>query len=125
MPFHLAQRPYRFDILGSATFTSAQIGTSFKAMHVRLNATVAQGDQLGFYISETSLVPTAGSTITGLVPYCHLEYNKGAPNGSPTPEGQVVLQQGAGQNSLRGLQMNLSPVLERSGRGVKFFTAVS
>lgn len=114
-----------FEQLGTATFTSDQIGMSFKAMQVPLNATVAQGDQLGFYITEVALVATQpGAAPPNLIPYCHLEYNIGAPNGSATPEGQVTFQQGQGQNSLRGLQMNLSPIQERSGRGIKFFANV-
>lgn len=99
------------------------MGTSFQAMHVALNATVAAGDQLGFYVAEAteSGAPTGG---TSLVPYCHLEYNTGAANGPAAPAGQVAFQQGAGQNSLRGLQATLSPVQERAGRGVKFFSTV-
>lgn len=110
-------------MLGSAEFSSAQIGPSFKAMSVPLNATVAAGDQLGFYIAE---VTPAGAPRGGnsLVPYCHLEYNTGATNGPAAPEGQIIFQQGAGQNSWRGLQMSLSPVQERTAKGIKFFTSV-
>lgn len=114
-----------FEQLGTATFTSAQIGTSFKAMQVPLNTTVAQGDQLGFYITEASTgIPGSSTGPANYIPYCHLEYHIGAPNGSATPAGQVTFQQGAGQNSLRGLQMDLSAIQERAGRGVKFFSTV-
>lgn len=91
-------------------------------MQVPLNATVAQGDQLGFYIAEGT--SESGQSSPNLIPYCHLEYNTGASNSSATPQGQVTFQQGAGQNSLRGLQMNLSPIQVRQGKGVKFFTTV-
>lgn len=92
-------------------------------MSVPLNATVAEGDQLGFYIAEAT-APGAPRGDTSLVPYCHLEYNTGAANGPEAPEGHIVFQQGQGQNSWRGLQMSLSPVQERTARGVKFFTSV-
>lgn len=92
-------------------------------MSVPLNATVSVGDKLGFYIAEVTPAgaPRGG---TNFVPYCHLEYNVGQPNGPSAPEGQVTFQQGQGQNSWRGLQMSLSPVQERTARGVKFFTTV-
>lgn len=93
-------------------------------MQVPLNTTVAQGDQLGFYIGEATSTATSGMASPNLVPYCHLEYDIGAANGSATPEGQFAFQQGAGQNSLRGLQMNLSPVQVREGKGIKFFSTV-
>ncbi|KAF3760895.1 hypothetical protein M406DRAFT_73354 [Cryphonectria parasitica EP155] len=114
---------YTFEQLGSATFTSAQIGTSFKAMKVPLNTTVAKGDNLGFYITEAGS-STPGSS-SNLVPFCHLEYKAGACNGtSKMPSGQVAFQQGSGQNSFRGLQGNLSPVQARHGKGIKFFSTV-
>ncbi|KAJ4395796.1 hypothetical protein N0V93_000010 [Gnomoniopsis smithogilvyi] len=119
----LVSPSFKFEQLGTATFTSAQVGTSFKAMQVPLNATVAQGDQLGFFISEGT--NAAGVSSPNLIPYCHLEYNVGAANGSVAPQGQFVFQQGAGQNSLRGLQMNLSPVQVREGKGIKFFSTVT
>ncbi|KAI3399609.1 hypothetical protein diail_6248 [Diaporthe ilicicola] len=114
---------YKFEELGSATFNASQIGTSFKAMSVPLNATVSQGDQLGFYIGESAAASAQGSP--NLLPYCHLEYNIGAPNGSETPAGQVAFQQGGGQNSFRGLDGRISPIQERSGKGIKFFSTVS
>lgn len=91
-------------------------------MHVALNTTVAAGDQLGFYIAEGAATPSRGSIITGLLPYCHLEYNVGP--GDRNGPGQLLFQQGAGQYSLRGMQMNMSPVQERRGKGVKFFATV-
>lgn len=114
---------YKFELLGNASYTSAQVGTSFQAMRVALNATVAAGDKLGFYVAEATETgaPTGG---TSLVPYCHLEYSAGAANGPAAPAGQVLFQQGAGQNSLRGLQGTLSPVQERTGKGIKFFSTV-
>lgn len=94
-------------------------------MQVPLNTTVAQGDQLGFFIGEATASATSGMAAPNLVPYCHLEYNTGAANGSATgTQGQFAFQQGAGQNSLRGLQMNLSPVAVREGKGIKFFSTV-
>lgn len=113
---------YKFEELGSATFNASQIGTSFKAMAVPLNATVTQGDQLGFYIGEPAAASAEGSL--NLIPYCHLECNIGAPNGSETPAGQVAFQQGAGQNSFRGLDGTTSPIQERTSKGIKFFTTV-
>lgn len=89
-----------------------------------LNSTVAAGDNLGFSIAETT--DTGGATgFSGLVPYCHLEYTTNVTNGPPAPAGQVTFEQGAGQNSLRGLQGQLSPVQVRSGVGVKFFSTVN
>lgn len=94
-------------------------------MTVPLNGTaVAEGDQLGFYIAEATIQAGPGEGSTNLVPFCHLEYDIGAPNGPAAPAGQVAFQQGSGQNSLRGLQANMSPISERVGRGVKFFTTV-
>lgn len=93
-------------------------------MQVPLNTTVAQGDQLGFYIAEATASGLSGMASPNLIPFCHLEYNVGAANSSATPSGQFVFQQGAGQNSLRGLQMNLSPVAVREGKGIKFFSTV-
>lgn len=113
---------YKFEELGSATFNASEIGTSFKAMAVPTNATVAQGDQLGFYIGDPASASAEGSS--NLIPYCHLEYNIGAPNGSETPAGQLAFQQAGGQNSFRGLDGTTSPIQERSGKGIKFFTTV-
>lgn len=94
-------------------------------MQVTLNGTtVAKGDQLGFYIAEATIQGGPGEGSANLVPFCHLEYDIGAPNGPTTPAGQVVFQQGSAQNSLRGLQANLSPIQVRADRGVKFFATV-
>lgn len=89
-------------------------------MSVPLNVTVAEGDNLGFSIAETTFdgSPTG---FTSLIPYCHLEYQT---NLTSAPEGQRTFQQGSGQNSFRGLQGNISPIQERSGVGVKFFSTV-
>lgn len=93
-------------------------------MSVPLNSTVAAGDNLGFSIAETTSDSSA-TGFTGLVPYCHLEYTTNATNGPTAPAGQQTFQQGAGQNSYRGLQGNISPIQERSGVGVKFFATVN
>lgn len=92
-------------------------------MSVSLNSTVAAGDNLGFSIAETTYDNTPNGFI-GLVPYCHLEYNTNATNGTEAPEGQRTFQQGSGQNSYRGLQGSITPIQERRGVGVKFFATV-
>lgn len=91
-------------------------------MSVPTNATVAQGDQLGFYIADPASASAEGSL--NLIPYCHLEYNVGATNGPETPAGQLAFQQAGGQNSFRGLDGTTSPVQERTGKGIKFFATV-
>lgn len=120
----LVSPEYKVETLGSATFESNDILTSFKAMAVPLNSTVAAGDQLGFVIAETT---SDGSRLgfQNLVPYCHLEYQTGAANGPLAPAGQRTFQQAAGQNSWRGLQGNISPIQERLGVGIKFFATVN
>lgn len=92
-------------------------------MSVPLNSTVAAGDNLGLSIAETT---SDGSPLgfTGLIPYCHLEYNTSATNGPSAPAGQRTFQQAAGHNSWRGLQGNITPIQERMGVGVKFFATV-
>ncbi|POS79447.1 glycosyl hydrolase family 43 protein [Diaporthe helianthi] len=113
---------YKFEELGSATFNSSEIGTSFKAMSISTNTTVAQGDLLGFYIADPAAASAEGSL--NLIPYCHLEYNIGANNGSETPAGQLAFEQAAGQNSFRGLDGTTSSVQQRTGKGIKFFATV-
>lgn len=94
-------------------------------MQVPLNTTVAQGDQLGFYIAEAAAAGAVpGTGPANLIPFCHLEYDISAVNGPAAPPGQVAFEQGSGQNSLRGLQANLSPVQVRAGKGIKFFSTV-
>lgn len=93
-------------------------------MSVPLNNTVAAGGNLGFSIAETT---SDGSALgfTGLIPYCHLEYDMSATNGPSAPAGQCTFQQVAGHNSWRGLQGDISPIQERMGVGVKFFATVN
>lgn len=110
--------------LGNATFSAADIQTSFKAMQVSLNSTVAEGDNLGFVIAETAVSSAPGEGTTNLLPFCYLEYSTNATNGPTAPSGQVTFQQGAGQNSLRGLDANITPIQVRDGVGIKFFTTV-
>jgi hypothetical protein len=83
---------------------------------IYLNAAVKQGDMLGF--SFGNYYPS-GEFISGgdLSPYCHLEYPT---NGTA----QILLEQGAGQNSARGIDGKTSPVVPRTGKGMKFYSIV-
>ena len=100
-------------MLGSASFSRAQIKTTLDVVIVFLkNATVVKGEILGFSCGSGSFV--AGGDP---VPYCHLEYSIEGTNGT----GQVLFEQGTGQNSPRGLDGKMSVVLPRIGRGMKFY----
>lgn len=107
---------YKWETLGSADF-NASVGQAFRALSVPLNTTVAKGDKLGFAIGETA---PYGLIWPGpfLVPWCHLEYEmeKG--------DDKVLFQQASGQASPRGLNANISAVVTRPGRAIKFFANV-
>jgi hypothetical protein len=59
-----------------------------------------------------------------LSPYCHLEYNLTTGRDASQTGAMVLLEQGAGQNSARGLDGRTSPVTPRAQRGMKFYTVV-
>lgn len=73
---------------------------------VTKNATVNEGDSLGFAISGEDYTP-----------WCHLEFN----TCNTTASDYQLFQQGIGQNSWRGLQGKTSVVYERVGKSIKFF----
>lgn len=70
---HTILSRYKWETLDSADF-NASVGQAFRALSVPLNATVAEGDRLGFAIRETA---PYGIIWPGpfLVPWCHLEYD--------------------------------------------------
>lgn len=116
---------YKYTTLGTAIYDPSNLTYVFDtAMVGNMNATVSEGDNLGI-----GLVPgNLGVSIYGIdfVPYCHLEYDTAAyPGGlnGGSPPGPL-LQQGAGQNSFRGLDGKTSAVYERVGKGLKFFATV-
>lgn len=86
----------------------ANMSYTFDTTSVSLNASVSAGDKLGFSIAGADFAP-----------YCHLEYDV-----EEGPMGMVLLQQGQGQNSLRGANGRASPVYEREGKGLKFFVSM-
>lgn len=98
---------YKWTELGNATYNSTQLSYVFGTASVSLSAAVTKGDMLGVQVAGADFAP-----------YCHLEYDVGS------AQGQVLLQQGAGQNSWRGLNGRTSVVYERIGKGLKFFATV-
>lgn len=107
---------YKWTLLGTGNFTPEVVGNTFKALTVHLNASVVQGENLGFSIEETGAY--YGRVIGNhLTPWCHLEYNV---------EGNdmALFEQGSGKTSFAGLYGNISAVVPRSGRAIKFFTNV-
>lgn len=114
---------YKYTLLGSATFSPDNLTQVFGTATVTLNATVSAGDMLGFSIGEAA---AAGSfSFANFVPFCHLEYDThSACEAGDSAQGQVLFEQPSGQNSLRGLHGNLSPVTVRQGKGIKFFATV-
>jgi hypothetical protein len=87
-------------------------------LSVPVDAKVAEGDMLGFSISEDTGI---GFSTGNLIPYCHLEYETSSKG---MDDGTVLLEQGSGQNSPRGLDGRTSPVQVRKGKAVKFFSTV-
>lgn len=88
------------------TIPRASLSYTFDNVIIQPNATVHAGQHLGFSITGPDFAP-----------YCHLEYNNQDPS-------KVLLQQGQGQNSARGLDGKTRPVYLRSGKGVKFLAVV-
>ncbi|KAJ9615591.1 hypothetical protein H2200_001666 [Cladophialophora chaetospira] len=99
---------YRWTELGNATYNATSLSYVFNTTSVFLNASVTKGDKLGVQISGSDFAP-----------YCHLEYDV------PVGSDQVLLQQGAGQNSWRGLNGKKSVIYQRVGKAVKTFTVVT
>ncbi|CAK7205295.1 hypothetical protein SEUCBS139899_008064 [Sporothrix eucalyptigena] len=114
---------YKYTLLGSATFTPDQLTQVFGTATVSLNVTVAEGQMLGFAFGEAG---ASGSFSLGnFIPFCHLEYTFATcEQHQDGNNGQLLLQQGSGQNSFRGLKGNISPVTVRHGKGIKFFATV-
>jgi hypothetical protein len=107
---------YKWTLINSTTFTRAQIPVTLGVISVILNTPVQKGDMLGISYGNTY---AGGMFIAGgdTVPYCHLEY----PTNSTT---QVLFEQGAGQNSPRGMDGKTSVVVPRAGKGMKFYSIV-
>jgi len=97
---------YKYETLGSASVNTSQLSFTFDTTVVHVNATVAAGDNLGFSFAGEDFAP-----------YCHLE----APQ---SDDEHVLLQQGQGQNSWRGLKGNISPVYIRKGKEMKWVAIV-
>jgi hypothetical protein len=104
----LTSPQYRWTELGNATYNATSLSYVFNTTSVFLNASVTKGDKLGIQISASDFVP-----------YCHLEYD------IPASSDLILLQQGAGQNSWRGLDGKKSVVYQRVGKAVKFFAVVT
>lgn len=104
----LASPHYRWTELGNATYNATSLSFVFNTTSVFLNATVTKGDKLGIQISGPDFAP-----------YCHLEYDV------PASSDMILLQQGAGQNSWRGLDGKKTPLYQRVGKAVKFFAVVT
>ena len=99
---------YRWTELGNATYNATSLSYVFNTTSVFLNASVTKGDKLGVQIAGSDFAP-----------YCHLEYDIAAESDL------VLLQQGAGQNSWRGLDGRKSVIYQRPAKAVKFFTVVT
>lgn len=84
----LVSLEYKCTLLGTASYNASDLSYVFNATSVYTNITVTKGDWLGLSIAGADFAP-----------YCHLEYDVGSEG-----DGKVLLQQGAGQNSWRGLQ---------------------
>jgi hypothetical protein len=113
---------HKYTVLGQSIISASNMSYTFNTTSVLLNATVNKGDMLGFSIGEFS---SSFSFTTGgnFMPYCHLEYNTTASNTTQ----MVLVQQGSGQTSPRGLSADgrpVPPVEVRSGRGIKFLAVV-
>jgi hypothetical protein len=98
---------YKYTLLGSASVNQTYLSFVFNTTSVYTNKTVSAGDRLGLSIAGVDFAP-----------YCHVEYDVGSDSD------HVLLQQGGGQNSWRGLAGNKSPIYERVGKGVKFFAVI-
>ncbi|KAF2151532.1 glycoside hydrolase family 43 protein, partial [Myriangium duriaei CBS 260.36] len=101
---------YKWTELGSATYTPSNLTHVFQTATVNLSATVSVGDRLGIEVSGADYVP-----------YCHLEYDLGSSSYGSSASNTVLLQQGGGQNSWRGLDGKTSIVYPRAGKGIKFY----
>lgn len=99
---------YRWTELGNATYNATALSYVFNTSSVFLEAPVQKGDKLGVEISGSDFAP-----------YCHLEYDV------PATSDLVLLQQGAGQNSWRGLDGKKSVIYQRVGKAVKFFAVIT
>ena len=99
----LVSPEYKYTLLGSASVNQTYLSFVFNTTSVYTNKTVTKGDRLGLSIAGSDFAP-----------YCHLEYDTG------TDSDRLLLQQGVGQNSWRGLAGQKSPIYERQGKGVKF-----
>ncbi|KAG8629731.1 hypothetical protein KVT40_001350 [Elsinoe batatas] len=103
----LTQPLFKYNTLGAATFTPANLTYTFDTATVTLikPVQVKKGDFLGLAI--------AGSDYS---PYCHLEYDSSRSDFK-------LFQRGAGQNSYRGTNGKKGIVYERVGKSVKFFAS--
>ncbi|KAK4169644.1 glycosyl hydrolase [Cladorrhinum sp. PSN259] len=111
---------YKYTVLGQTTVAASDMSYSFNTTSVLLNVTVKEGDMLGFSIGEAF---TGGfNTGNNFTPYCHLEYST-----ADAASGMVLIQQGSGQTSPRGIMQDgrpVPPIEIRKGRGIKFLAVV-
>ncbi|KEQ66123.1 Arabinanase/levansucrase/invertase [Aureobasidium melanogenum CBS 110374] len=99
---------YKWTPLGSSSCFANQTSYTFDTVTVPLiNATVSQGELLGFRLQGADYSP-----------WCHLEFDT---KEEACAGNFRLFQQGQGQYSWRGLQGKNSPVYERQGKSVKFF----
>lgn len=109
---------YKYTVLSQTIFAALNMSYSLNTHSVMLNTTVQKGDMLCFSIGEN--FPGAYNTGNNFTPYCPLEYGEDS-------EDMVLIQQGSGQTSLRGLTADgkpVSPIQIRQGRGIKFLAVV-
>ncbi|KAF2761470.1 hypothetical protein EJ05DRAFT_473967 [Pseudovirgaria hyperparasitica] len=109
---------YKYELLGSATFVpSANLTEVFDTATVSVNRAVKKGDMLGFSFGEKNVL---GFGLGNYIPYCHLEYDLNAVEQQCDLQQPVLIEQGSGQNSPRGLNGMESPIKVRNGKGMKF-----
>jgi len=102
---------YKYTVIGTQSYNATNVTYVFDTLSISTNASLSQvtkGDYLGFSITSQDISP-----------YCHLEYD------TPAKSTHLLLQQGAGQNSWRGLAGKTSPVTVREGKGIKFFADIA
>lgn len=87
---------YKWETLGSVACNATSLSYVFNTTTVQTNETVQKGDRLGLAVAGSDL----------------------------HEDDMILLQQGSGQNSLRGLDGKTSPVYVRSGRGLKSFATI-
>jgi len=124
---------YKWTTLATQVFTRAELMETFSNATVTLDGiTVKAGEHLGIAISANGFGALSIVTQPDLASYCYLEYgNKKqlndqahgiywAQRDTDAVTQQILLVQGAGQTSLRGLRGDQGGPYKRIGRGIKF-----